>query len=276
MLTWPLLRKAINCGDHVTFVSDESKARLAQRALGVCWQSAEQARFNSLWIRGAIVIPDVMIDGVISFASGLESEEIWRCNAARMFPNARFEIVTEPLDRNVAMRLGDTSDVQERRAASSDVVVCHVGSGGDGKSWPLSHWSETVKVLRRDGMRVRVIAGEVEAERFSDSQRNLFHEMQGIYLPTLDELYDVLIDARMVIAADSGPGHLAAQIGTTVLSLFGPTDPARWAPIGHDVHIIAPKVPTEMSWLNPSCVIEDVSRLTAIRSPRSPSCPERR
>jgi len=38
--------------------------------------------------------------------------------------------------------------------------------------------------------------------------------------------------ARMVISTDSGPMHLAAAVGTPVIALFGPTDPARTGPYG--------------------------------------------
>ncbi|HZM52766.1 MAG TPA: glycosyltransferase family 9 protein, partial [Vicinamibacteria bacterium] len=39
--------------------------------------------------------------------------------------------------------------------------------------------------------------------------------------------------ARLVVAADTGPLHLACAAGAPVVGIFGPTDPARngpWAP----------------------------------------------
>ena len=40
----------------------------------------------------------------------------------------------------------------------------------------------------------------------------------------------LLAHARCVVAADSGPLHLAAALGTPVVGLYGPTDPARNGP----------------------------------------------
>lgn len=46
-------------------------------------------------------------------------------------------------------------------------------------------------------------------------------------------LASVLAHARVVVAPNSGPAHLAAAVGTPVVSLFAPVVPAaRWAPYG--------------------------------------------
>jgi heptosyltransferase II len=46
------------------------------------------------------------------------------------------------------------------------------------------------------------------------------------------ELAAVAARARLVVANDSGPMHLAAAVGTPVVAFFGPTDPGRTAPTG--------------------------------------------
>jgi heptosyltransferase-1 len=49
--------------------------------------------------------------------------------------------------------------------------------------------------------------------------------------PSLRQLAALLGLARVVVAADTGPLHLAAALGTPVVALFGPTDPARNGPV---------------------------------------------
>lgn len=56
----------------------------------------------------------------------------------------------------------------------------------------------------------------------------------------IDDLYELacwLASAQLYIGNDSGITHLAAAVGTPVLALFGPTDPAVWAPRGPNVRV---------------------------------------
>ncbi|MEC7225599.1 MAG: glycosyltransferase family 9 protein, partial [Candidatus Latescibacterota bacterium] len=48
--------------------------------------------------------------------------------------------------------------------------------------------------------------------------------------PDLRMLASTLAQAQLFVGNDSGPGHIAAAVGTATLSLFGPTDPTLWAP----------------------------------------------
>ena len=56
---------------------------------------------------------------------------------------------------------------------------------------------------------------------------------------TLSELADVLDRSDAVVVANTGPAHLAAAVGTRVVSLFAPTVPAaRWAPYGVPLELL--------------------------------------
>ena len=55
---------------------------------------------------------------------------------------------------------------------------------------------------------------------------------------TLRELACLYRQASLLITTDSGPMHLAAAVGTPVVALFGPTDPARTGPYGPGHRVI--------------------------------------
>jgi ADP-heptose:LPS heptosyltransferase len=52
-------------------------------------------------------------------------------------------------------------------------------------------------------------------------------------------IYAALLQrASLVVANDTGPGHMAAALGTPLIGLLGPTEAARWAPWGPEVHVL--------------------------------------
>lgn len=61
-----------------------------------------------------------------------------------------------------------------------------------------------------------------------DSEVPGFCDLRG--KTTLRSLPGAIRGARLVIANDSGPMHLAAALGLSTLALFGPTDPSRFGP----------------------------------------------
>ena len=59
--------------------------------------------------------------------------------------------------------------------------------------------------------------------------------LKDLDLPTVAAI------ARLAVAFvgnDSGVSHLAAAVGTPGLAIFGPTDPARWRPLGSRIDIL--------------------------------------
>jgi lipopolysaccharide heptosyltransferase III len=61
----------------------------------------------------------------------------------------------------------------------------------------------------------------------------------AVKIENLYELARWVAGARVYIGNDAGITHLAAAVGAPVVAIFGPTDPARWAPRGNRVRIIA-------------------------------------
>lgn len=56
----------------------------------------------------------------------------------------------------------------------------------------------------------------------------------------LDEYAALLQAAALMVSNDTGPGHMAAAVGTPLVSVLGPTDAAQWGPWGPGVDIVQP------------------------------------
>lgn len=258
VLIWPALRALRAGGWDVEFVSDGEKARLTARELGIRALEIERAEFNALWSGGGAVEAEPGPSLVISTLA--EEGSVWARRARERYPRAELVLVPGPLDRGSALRLearfGGPAMLETRQAGPGAAVVLHVGAGSGEKRWPMERWAALARAIRGP---VSVIAGEVEAERLTKEERAVFAGIGGRHIARLDDLAEELKRAGLVVCADSGPGHLAAQMGRRVVSLFGPTDPARWAPIGPAVRVIAPQRPAPMGWLSVDRVADELS-----------------
>jgi ADP-heptose:LPS heptosyltransferase len=105
-------------------------------------------------------------------------------------------------------------------------AVIHPFSGGARKNWPLAKFQALAQAIGRT-MPVEWCAGPDDPP------------LDGaVRIIDLYELACWLAQARLYIGNDSGITHLAAAAGAPVLALFGPTDPAVWAPRGPHVRVV--------------------------------------
>jgi heptosyltransferase-3 len=112
-------------------------------------------------------------------------------------------------------------------------ILIHPGSGGRAKCWPLRCFLELGRCLRAKDLGVCFIVGPVEGERWAtDELEAVRSEFPLIASPEPDELVGLLAAAGALISNDSGPAHLAALLGTPTVTIFGPTSPAVWRPVG--------------------------------------------
>ncbi|GHD90754.1 glycosyltransferase family 9 protein [Streptomyces naganishii] len=110
-------------------------------------------------------------------------------------------------------------------------LVVHPGASVPARAWSPGRCAQAVRELTAAGHRVVVTGGRGE--------RDLTARVAGAHGLDLGgrtgapELAGVLAGARAVVTGNTGPAHLAAAVGTPVVSLFAPVVPAeRWRPYG--------------------------------------------
>jgi ADP-heptose:LPS heptosyltransferase len=116
-------------------------------------------------------------------------------------------------------------------------VVLHPGTSAAARAWPERRWREACARLTESGHRVVVTGTEAEVGLTGAVAAQQATDLGG--RTTMAELAAVLDRADAVVVANTGPAHLAAAVGTPVVSLFAPTVPAaRWAPYGVDTVLL--------------------------------------
>ena len=105
------------------------------------------------------------------------------------------------------------------------------------KNWPMERYCEVARALIAQGLAPVIFLGPME----TDAKAEIEAATPGAIvlqadggLPaeaTIDRLIAQGQRLSLLLANDNGVGHLIGAAGAPVVSLFGPTDPARWAPV---------------------------------------------
>ncbi|HEX8101849.1 MAG TPA: glycosyltransferase family 9 protein, partial [Solirubrobacteraceae bacterium] len=122
-------------------------------------------------------------------------------------------------------------------------VVVHPGASVPARAWAPERNAALVEALAETGRTV-VVTG-APAERALTAQVAGDHGIDLGGATDLAGLAGVLAAASAVVVGNTGPAHLAAAVGTPVVSLFAPTVPAvRWRPW---------RVPQELLFVDVPC-----------------------
>lgn len=183
-----------------------------------------------------------------------------------------------PLPTTVGLRINDAQRaaaqaLREAHGLARDCIVICPFAGGtwsqQDKTWP-DFADYAAHGLPRHGRQVVVCPGPGE-EAIAQTHFASAKLLPGVPLGTYAAL---LQDAALMIANDTGPGHIAAAVGTPLVSVLGPSDPVLWRAWGPNVELVqrtterAPASGSASIWPDAQAVDHAVSAALAQR-PRS-------
>jgi len=146
---------------------------------------------------------------------------------------------------------GGAASVRGRLAEQKigDYIVVGPGGSWRAKCWPTDRYGEFCREFEKlHGLRAVVIHGPGEESLAAEVCRAAKPAAPIVMKTTIEELMGLLAHARCLVAADSGPLHLAAALGTPVVGLYGPTDPSRNGPFVPGAVIVSEARPEEISY----------------------------
>ncbi|MBN1464643.1 glycosyltransferase family 9 protein, partial [candidate division KSB1 bacterium] len=113
-------------------------------------------------------------------------------------------------------------------------LILHPTSGGSALEWGIRNFAALIEGLPRDRFALFITGSASDGKRLAELlQDPLLHDMTGKL--TLEELISFIAAADGLLAASTGPLHLAAALGIHAIGLFSsrrPIHPGRWAPLG--------------------------------------------
>ncbi len=263
ILTWPSLRALREAGYEVELLTRPAYGRLAEAAGWVSgWRALEAPEAGFLTIPGAVPNEDWRewlsgFEVVVSWvpdADGAMRSQMMAGGVSRFYQGdghckgrgpAAFQ-----LGKAVSFtgsRICAVEDVRVEEAPSEKrlgpLMALHPGSGSVRKNWPFERWIEVMGSLsgKVPNGSWLVITGEAEEVRWPSMAGAL--DQAGLRWESaraldLGSLCRRLRECRVLLGHDSGISHLAAACGVPCRLLFGPTDPAVWAPLGKNVRVL--------------------------------------
>jgi ADP-heptose:LPS heptosyltransferase len=117
-------------------------------------------------------------------------------------------------------------------------ALLHPGSGSRHKCMNPSIWRAVTQALNEQGLPSLLLEGPADRAVMQDLLDHLSPRPILLRDLPLRLLAGVLTLAGLFVGHDSGVTHLAALLGVPTVALFGPTDPARWAPRGPAVTVL--------------------------------------
>lgn len=120
-------------------------------------------------------------------------------------------------------------------------VIIHPGSRGSAREWGHDNFTELVSMLQSNEFVVWISGSEEEGREIRpllDEKSLKYNDISGRL--TLDEFIAFIGQSQVLVAASTGPLHIAAAKGIWALGIYPPMKPihpGRWAPIGNHTKV---------------------------------------
>jgi len=120
-------------------------------------------------------------------------------------------------------------------------VILHPKSKGSAKEWGLANFSKLIQQLPKDKFQIFISGTKedgVQLENFIKENPSAI-DITGKL--SLDEFISFINLCDVLVAASTGPLHIAAALGKKAIGLYSPKrpiHPGRWAPVGKDAHAL--------------------------------------
>ena len=113
-------------------------------------------------------------------------------------------------------------------------MLIHAAAAHPDKTYPLELWAEVIRGLSAEFGMTPFFTGD-KSDRQTYEKLETAAGVKSVNMAgelTVRESMALYKEMDLAVCVDSGPAHLACAAGVPTVTLFGPTDPNRWRPLG--------------------------------------------
>jgi heptosyltransferase-1 len=169
--------------------------------------------------------------------------------------NYTSEITFDDVDIAAAQKFID----ELRDESKKFLIGLHVGAGKPNNRWSLEKYAVLVKKINNIyPSKIYLTGGWAEKEELNYLDRNVDINLGKFINKPIPQIAALISISDLFISNDTGIMHVAGTTNTPQISIFGPTNPFNWAPIGMNKYFL------RKSELIDDVSVEDVFHLCEI------------
>jgi len=186
------------------------------------------------------------------------------------------------VDRNFSLEeiggmYGLTSGQADKRTGGRFRLILHPKSKGSAREWGLDNFSKLIDLLPSEKFDILITGTKEEGilmAGFLEKHRDRVKDMTGKL--SLPEFIDLIGSSDGLVAASTGPLHLAAASGIRAIGLYAPMRPIfpqRWAPLGKNAtYLVLDKTCNDCRKTMDCTCIRSITPESVIKTLTNPHC----
>jgi heptosyltransferase III len=121
-------------------------------------------------------------------------------------------------------------------------IILHPKSKGSAREWGLDNFGKLIDLLPTEQYRIFISGTADDKNKMKDWLKKYEGKIEDITGKlSLDQFIQFIAKADALVAASTGPLHIAAALGIKTIGIYPPIKPmhpGRWRPIGKNAHVL--------------------------------------
>ncbi len=149
--------------------------------------------------------------------------------------NFKAQITVDEKDEKTAEEFIESFQEREDQL----LIGLHIGAGKQPNRWSIQKFLELIDLISQKYNAAFYFTGSKSDKEEIDFVKNKLQREAGFFLDhSIPELAALISSSNLFITNDTGVMHVAGATDTPQISVFGPTNPYNWSPMGPNKYFV--------------------------------------